>query len=230
MISNWRNFMLFTDYHFHFSHQQHFHLLLGGSDMTGNLKSMDVSVPFVIPAENTDSLLVNLIWSTHKAGAVTDSFYYGNLYPISYFLNMHQSFEAETLWTDMWPLHCVLVLCIKEYKIRFVGRQPWEPDYEPDVWIWGRSEIEVHCPDVRTVHWSVQLAAAGPLSQRASPGQYGGMYRLSRVSVCTWFWHLVCLQVMHGGLFSRDDVTLDEISKIDRNRQPPEEGEHQHYR
>ncbi|GFG29986.1 hypothetical protein Cfor_03613, partial [Coptotermes formosanus] len=30
--------------------------------------------------------------------------------------------------------------------------------------------------------------------------------------------------VMHGGLFSRDDVTLDEISKIDRNRQPPEEG------
>lgn len=30
--------------------------------------------------------------------------------------------------------------------------------------------------------------------------------------------------VMHGGLFSRDDVTLDEIIKIDRNRQPPEEG------
>ncbi|XP_046401818.1 serine/threonine-protein phosphatase 5 [Ischnura elegans] len=30
--------------------------------------------------------------------------------------------------------------------------------------------------------------------------------------------------VMHGGLFSRDDVTLDEIRKIDRNRQPPEDG------
>ncbi|XP_057657119.1 serine/threonine-protein phosphatase 5 [Diorhabda carinulata] len=30
--------------------------------------------------------------------------------------------------------------------------------------------------------------------------------------------------VMHGGLFTRDDVTLDEIRKIDRNRQPPEEG------
>ncbi|KAG5890218.1 hypothetical protein JTB14_028760 [Gonioctena quinquepunctata] len=30
--------------------------------------------------------------------------------------------------------------------------------------------------------------------------------------------------VMHGGLFSRDDVTLDEIKKIERNRQPPEEG------
>lgn len=30
--------------------------------------------------------------------------------------------------------------------------------------------------------------------------------------------------VMHGGLFSRDDVTLDEIRQIDRNRQPPEEG------
>lgn len=30
--------------------------------------------------------------------------------------------------------------------------------------------------------------------------------------------------VMHGGLFSSDDVTLDDIRKIDRNRQPPEEG------
>ncbi|XP_065216869.1 serine/threonine-protein phosphatase 5 [Planococcus citri] len=30
--------------------------------------------------------------------------------------------------------------------------------------------------------------------------------------------------VMHGGLFSRDGVTLDEIRGTDRNRQPPEEG------
>ncbi|XP_044731006.1 serine/threonine-protein phosphatase 5 [Chrysoperla carnea] len=30
--------------------------------------------------------------------------------------------------------------------------------------------------------------------------------------------------VMHGGLFSKDDVTLEDIKKIDRNRQPPEEG------
>ncbi|KAI6661075.1 Serine/threonine-protein phosphatase 5 [Oopsacas minuta] len=30
--------------------------------------------------------------------------------------------------------------------------------------------------------------------------------------------------VMHGGLFSKDDVTLDDIRKIDRFRQPPEEG------
>lgn len=30
--------------------------------------------------------------------------------------------------------------------------------------------------------------------------------------------------VMHGGLFSRDDVTLQEIKEIDRNRQPPDEG------
>lgn len=32
------------------------------------------------------------------------------------------------------------------------------------------------------------------------------------------------LQVMHGGLFSNDDVTIDELRKIDRNRQPPEDG------
>lgn len=32
------------------------------------------------------------------------------------------------------------------------------------------------------------------------------------------------LQVMHGGLFSEPNVTLDDIRKIDRNRQPPEKG------
>jgi len=30
--------------------------------------------------------------------------------------------------------------------------------------------------------------------------------------------------VVHGGLFSKDGVTLDDIKKIDRNRQPPEDG------
>lgn len=30
--------------------------------------------------------------------------------------------------------------------------------------------------------------------------------------------------VVHGGLFSSDDVTLDELRKIDRNRQPPDSG------
>lgn len=30
--------------------------------------------------------------------------------------------------------------------------------------------------------------------------------------------------VMHGGLFSKDNVTLDDLRGIDRNRQPPEEG------
>ena len=32
------------------------------------------------------------------------------------------------------------------------------------------------------------------------------------------------MQVMHGGLFSEDNVTLDDIRKVDRNRQPPETG------
>ncbi|KAK2554291.1 Serine/threonine-protein phosphatase 5 [Acropora cervicornis] len=30
--------------------------------------------------------------------------------------------------------------------------------------------------------------------------------------------------VMHGGLFKRDDVKLEELRTIDRNRQPGEEG------
>ena len=30
--------------------------------------------------------------------------------------------------------------------------------------------------------------------------------------------------VMHGGLFAKDDITLDDIRKTERNRQPPDEG------
>ncbi|XP_061722125.1 serine/threonine-protein phosphatase 5 [Cydia pomonella] len=30
--------------------------------------------------------------------------------------------------------------------------------------------------------------------------------------------------VMHGGLFSKDDITLDDIRRVDRNKQPPEDG------
>lgn len=30
--------------------------------------------------------------------------------------------------------------------------------------------------------------------------------------------------VMHGGLFSSDEVTTDDLRKVERNRQPPEEG------
>ncbi|XP_045453104.1 serine/threonine-protein phosphatase 5 [Melitaea cinxia] len=30
--------------------------------------------------------------------------------------------------------------------------------------------------------------------------------------------------VMHGGLFSKDDITLEDIRNVDRNKQPPEDG------
>ena len=30
---------------------------------------------------------------------------------------------------------------------------------------------------------------------------------------------------MHGGLFSKDDVKIEDIKAIDRNRQPPESGD-----
>ena len=30
--------------------------------------------------------------------------------------------------------------------------------------------------------------------------------------------------VMHGGLFSKDNITLSDIKAIDRNKQPPEDG------
>jgi serine/threonine-protein phosphatase 5 len=33
--------------------------------------------------------------------------------------------------------------------------------------------------------------------------------------------------VVHGGLFSKDGVTLDDIKKIQRNQEPPEQGKFQ---
>ena len=30
--------------------------------------------------------------------------------------------------------------------------------------------------------------------------------------------------IVHGGLFSKDGVTIDDIKKIQRNREPPENG------
>ena len=42
---------------------------------------------------------------------------------------------------------------------------------------------------------------------------------------CIILYHAVSLlQVMHGGLFAEDNVTLDDIRKVERNRQPPESG------
>lgn len=32
------------------------------------------------------------------------------------------------------------------------------------------------------------------------------------------------IKVCHGGLFKEDGVTLDKIRKVNRNRQPPDEG------
>ncbi|XP_066911519.1 serine/threonine-protein phosphatase 5-like [Clytia hemisphaerica] len=38
--------------------------------------------------------------------------------------------------------------------------------------------------------------------------------------------HLINKKIltMHGGLFSKDDVTIEDIRKVDRNRQPPDSG------
>lgn len=50
-------------------------------------------------------------------------------------------------------------------------------------------------------------------------------------AVPIWVWGCPCAhlpapppQIMHGGLFSEDGVTLDDIRKIERNRQPPDSG------
>jgi len=63
-------------------------------------------------------------------------------------------------------------------------------------------------------------------------GEVKSKYSMQMASLFTevynWLPLAHCLNqrvlVMHGGLFSRDDVTLDDIRQTDRNRQPPEDG------
>lgn len=42
--------------------------------------------------------------------------------------------------------------------------------------------------------------------------------------ILKFLWFLLSPTVMHGGLFAQDNVTLDDLRQIERNRQPPEEG------
>jgi len=63
-------------------------------------------------------------------------------------------------------------------------------------------------------------------------GEVKSKYSMQMASLFTevynWLPLAHCLNqrvlVMHGGLFSRDEITLDDIRQTDRNRQPPEDG------
>lgn len=81
------------------------------------------------------------------------------------------------------------------------------------VWVWGLSPFGSSPFGSRGLSpcgLGVSLCGFGGLSPFGSGG----------VPVPT------CLppQIMHGGLFSEDGVTLDDIRKIERNRQPPDSG------
>ncbi|MCL4134395.1 UNVERIFIED_CONTAM: hypothetical protein GTU68_055796, partial [Idotea baltica] len=58
--------------------------------------------------------------------------------------------------------------------------------------------------------------------------KYSGQMAEVFTEVYNWLPLCHCLNsrvlVMHGGLFSEDNVTLDDIRKTHRNRQPPEQG------
>ncbi|KAB7504811.1 Serine/threonine-protein phosphatase 5 [Armadillidium nasatum] len=58
--------------------------------------------------------------------------------------------------------------------------------------------------------------------------KYSGQMAEVFTEVYNWLPLCHCLNgrvlVMHGGLFSEDGVTLEDIRKTDRNRQPPEQG------
>lgn len=49
-------------------------------------------------------------------------------------------------------------------------------------------------------------------------------YHVSPITLLIYI-HVFFCQVMHGGLFSDDNVTLDDIRAVDRFRQPPDSGQ-----
>jgi len=63
-------------------------------------------------------------------------------------------------------------------------------------------------------------------------GEVKAKYSANMVDIFTevYNWLPLChcindrVLVMHGGLFAKDDVTLEDIKKTERNRQPPDEG------
>ena len=76
------------------------------------------------------------------------------------------------------------------------------------------------------------MAPAGPVYQRQSAGEAGPPPPRGAASQRVGVWLAPALtllfppepQIMHGGLFSEDGVTLDDIRKIERSRQPPDSG------
>ena len=63
----------------------------------------------------------------------------------------------------------------------------------------------------------------GEVNHKYSPQMFG---LFTEVFHCLPLCHSVAGKVFvtHGGLFSRDDVTLDELRKVERFREPPDEG------
>ena len=80
--------------------------------------------------------------------------------------------------------------------------------------------------------WALSPFGSSPFGSRGlSPCGLGvSLCGFGGGAVPIWVWGCPCAhlpappQIMHGGLFSEDGVTLDDIRKIERNRQPPDSG------
>lgn len=122
------------------------------------------------------------------------------------------------------------------------------------IWVWGVVPVWVGgvpmwvrggCPCVGWGHpslglggiptwvWGLSPFGSSPFGSRGlSPCGLGvSLCGFGGGAVPIWVWGCPCAhlpapppQIMHGGLFSEDGVTLDDIRKIERNRQPPDSG------
>lgn len=128
------------------------------------------------------------------------------LYPNHFFMSRGKSRHPVSLWIQ---------------KIFFSSsRKPRVDKHEPNVWIYWRGYRKIQLS--RNIFYH---EACADKSQISFPGStmadmFTQVYNF--LPLC----HLLNnrVLVMHGGLFSSDEVTIDDLRAVERNRQPPEEG------
>lgn len=100
------------------------------------------------------------------------------------------------------------------------------------------SEVFEWLPLAQCINGKVLVRAAAGTPLAPSPTHYPSGPHVGRCAgEVSWGWGVDVFgasphscphpepQIMHGGLFSEDGVTLDDIRKIERNRQPPDSGD-----
>lgn len=108
--------------------------------------------------------------------------------------------------------------CMKFSLKLYCFRKSRVYQHEPNVWFHWRGHSKIQLSLVRFIYHSFDLTICFIGGTMAD--MFTQVYNF--LPLC----HLLNnrVLVMHGGLFSSDEVTIDDLRAVERNRQPPEEG------